>query len=102
MIAGKSACLLRYYKAGEKMSSNNIIYGINGPVVTIKETKSFSMQEMVFVGNSKLVGEVIGITDKRTTIQVYEFTTGLKPGEPVYNTGHPMSIKLGPGILSNI
>lgn len=84
------------------MSSNNIIYGINGPVVTVKNTKDFSMQEMVYVGESRLVGEVIGITDKLTTIQVYELTTGLKPGEPVYTTGHPMSVTLGPGILSNI
>ena len=84
------------------MGSNNVIYGINGPVVTIKETKDFAMQETVYVGNSRLVGEVIGITDKFTTIQVYEVTTGLKPGEPVYSTGHPMSVTLGPGIISNI
>jgi V/A-type H+-transporting ATPase subunit A len=83
------------------MGSNNIIFGINGPVVTIKETKDFSMQEMVYVGNSRLVGEVIGITDKFTTIQVYENTTGLRPGEPVHSTGHPMSVTLGPGIISN-
>ena len=84
------------------MGSNNVIYGINGPVVTIKGTKDFSMLEMVYVGNDRLVGEIIGITDKFTTIQVYEQTTGLKPGEPVFNTGHPMSVTLGPGILSNI
>lgn len=84
------------------MSSNNIIYGINGPVVTIKETKDFLMNEMVYVGEERLIGEVIGITDKLTTIQVYENTTGLKPGEPVFTTGHPMSVTLGPGIISNI
>ena len=84
------------------MGSNNVIFGINGPVVTIRGTKDFVMQEMVFVGNTRLVGEVIGITDKQTTIQVYEQTTGLKPGEPVYTTGHPMSVTLGPGIISNI
>lgn len=84
------------------MSSNDFIYGINGPVVTIKETKSFSMNEMVYVGEARLIGEVIGITDRMTTIQVYENTTGLKPGEPVYTTGRPMSVTLGPGILSNI
>ncbi|CDZ24451.1 V-type ATP synthase alpha chain [[Clostridium] cellulosi] len=84
------------------MSSNDRIYGINGPVVTIKETKTFSMNEMVYVGEARLIGEVIGITDRMTTIQVYENTTGLKPGEPVYATGHPMSVTLGPGILSNI
>ena len=60
------------------------------------------MLEMVYVGNKRLIGEVIGITDKETTIQVYEVTTGLKPGEPVYTTGAPMSATLGPGIISNI
>ena len=92
----------RRHEAGEIMGSNNVIFGINGPVVTIRGTKDFVMQEMVFVGNERLVGEVIGITDKQTTIQVYEQTTGLRPGEPVYTTGHPMSVTLGPGIISNI
>ncbi|MDR3644794.1 MAG: V-type ATP synthase subunit A, partial [Clostridia bacterium] len=84
------------------MSSNNIIYGINGPVVTIRKTKDFSMQEMVYVGENRLVGEVIGINDRLTTIQCYEITTGLKPGEPVFPTGSPMSVTLGPGVLANI
>ena len=84
------------------MNDNNIIYGINGPVVTVKNTKDFSMMEMVYVGHSHLVGEIIGITDEYTTIQVYEETTGLKPGEPVIGTGSPMNITLGPGIMNNI
>lgn len=84
------------------MASNNVIFGINGPVVTVKNTKDFSMQEMVYVGNARLVGEIIGITDQYTTIQVYETTTGLKPGEPVFSTGAPMSVTLGPGVLTNI
>jgi len=84
------------------MSSNNPIFGINGPVVTIKGTKAFSMNEMVYVADDHLIGEVIGINDKLTTVQVYENTTGIKPGEPVFTTGHPMSVTLGPGILSNI
>lgn len=84
------------------MNDNNIIYGINGPVVTVKNTKDFSMMEMVYVGHSHLVGEIIGITDKYTTIQVYEETTGLKPGDPVVGTGSPMNITLGPGIMDNI
>ena len=54
------------------------------------------------MGNSRLVGEVIKISDQITTIQVYEETTGLRPGEPVYGTGAPMNILLGPGILDNI
>ncbi|HBN79999.1 MAG TPA: V-type ATP synthase subunit A [Ruminococcaceae bacterium] len=84
------------------MENENVIYGINGPVVTVRNSRSFSMMEMVFVGNERLVGEVIGITDKITTIQVYEETTGLRPGEPVYGTGSPMNVTLGPGIMDNI
>ena len=82
--------------------NNNVIYGINGPVVTVKDTDSFEMMEMVHVGEQNLVGEVIGITDKLTTIQVYEETTGLKPGDPVSGTGAPMNVLLGPGIISSM
>ncbi len=81
---------------------DNKIFGTNGPVVTVADTKDFSMQEMVYVGNEKLVGEVIGIDEKFTTIQVYEVTTGLTPGEPVEGTGDAMSVTLGPGIIKNI
>lgn len=81
---------------------NNVIYSINGPVIKLRDTKDFSMLEMVYVGKNKIIGEVISITSKETTIQVYESTTGLKPGEPVYPTGSPLCATLGPGILSNI
>lgn len=80
----------------------NKIFSINGPVVTVSDTKDFSMLEMVYVGKKRLIGEVIGINDKLTTIQVYEVTTGLMPGEPVYKTDAPICATLGPGILSNI
>lgn len=80
----------------------NKIYSVNGPVIKVKNTKDFSMLEMVYVGNKRLIGEVIGITSEFTTIQVYEGTTGLMPGEPVYTSSSPMSCILGPGILSNI
>ena len=82
--------------------NNDVIYGINGPVVTVKRSSSFEMMEMVYVGVQRLVGEVIGITDRFTTIQVYEETTGLKPGDPVTGTGAPMNVLLGPGIIDNI
>ena len=78
------------------------IYAINGPVVKVKDTKSFSMREMVMVGKTKLIGEVIGVTDEMTTIQVYEGTVGLMIGDPVEPTGTPMCATLGPGIISNI
>ena len=84
------------------MKNQNVIYGINGPVVTVKDTDSFSMMEMVFVGHERLIGEVIGITSDFTTIQVYEETTGLRPMEPVVGTGSAMTVTLGPGIVNNI
>lgn len=80
----------------------NVIFGINGPVVTVKNSTDFSMLEMVYVGVSRLIGEVIGIDADTTTIQVYEETSGLKPGEPVESTGSPLSLTLGPGIITNI
>ena len=80
----------------------NVIFSINGPVVKVRNTKDFSLLEMVYVGEKRLIGEVIGITDLETTIQVYESTSGPKPGEPVETTGGPMSVTLGPGIISNI
>lgn len=82
--------------------SNNVIHGINGPVVTVKGSTTLEMMEMVYVGEDKLVGEVIRLDEDLTTIQVYEETTGLKPGEKVYSTGSPMSVTLGPGIIRNI
>lgn len=82
--------------------SENVIYSINGPVVKVKNAKDFSMLEMVYVGHAKLMGEVISISNDLTTIQVYETTTGLKPGEPVISTGSPICVTLGPGILRNI
>jgi V/A-type H+-transporting ATPase subunit A len=60
------------------------------------------MMEMVYVGKKRLIGEIIGINSDETTIQVYESTTGLMPGEPVVGSGAPMSATLGPGILANI
>ena len=78
------------------------IYSINGPVVKVKNSRSFSMLEMVYVGNKRLISEVIGVNSEFTTIQVYEGTTGLMPGEPVVGTGAAMSALLGPGIITNI
>ena len=82
--------------------SSNRIYSINGPVVTIKGPTDLTMQEMVYVGEKRLIGEVISIDADRTTIQVYETTTGLRVGEEIAGTGAPLSATLGPGILSNI
>ncbi len=78
------------------------IFGINGPVIYIKGKTSFKMGEMVFVGEQKLVGEVISLTAEQTTIQVYEETSGLKPEALVYSTGSAIFVTLAPGILNNI
>ncbi|MGN6714806.1 V-type ATP synthase subunit A [Anaerocolumna jejuensis] len=84
------------------MNITGKIYGINGPIVYVAGNQGFKMGEMVLVGKEKLVGEVIGLTKDRTTIQVYEETTGMKPGEIVYSTGAAISVTLAPGIISNI
>jgi V/A-type H+-transporting ATPase subunit A len=84
------------------MSTSATIYSINGPVVKSKQAVGFKMLEMVYVGHKQLLGEVIGIDDVYTTIQVYESTTGVKIGEPILGSGSPLSATLGPGILTNI
>ena len=82
--------------------AQNLIYSINGPVVTIKGKTDLSMMEMVYVGDNRLVGEVIRMNSEAATIQVYEETSGLAPGQEVYATGGPLCVTLGPGILRNI
>lgn len=84
------------------MNKTGIIYGINGPVVYLKGNTGFKMSEMVYVGEEHLVGEVIGLTRDTTTVQVFEETTGLKPGAEVTAAGDAISVTLGPGILNNI
>lgn len=78
------------------------IFGANGPIIYLEGNLGFKMSEMVYVGEEKLVGEVIALNKNRTTIQVFEETTGLKPGETVYSTGAAISVTLAPGILGNI
>lgn len=84
------------------MAKTGVVYGINGPVVSLLGDPGFQMNEMVYVGTENLVGEVIGLTSEKTTIQVYEETSGIKPGETVTGTGAPVSVVLAPGILNNI
>ena len=78
------------------------IYSINGPVITVKNAPELRIEEKVLVGNERLVGEVIRTSEDGVIIQVYEITTGLLPGEPVFSTGAPLCVTLGPGLLSNI
>ncbi|CAD7766948.1 MAG: V-type ATP synthase alpha chain [Candidatus Argoarchaeum ethanivorans] len=77
------------------------IYRISGPVVTALGINA-RMYDVVKVGSEGLMGEVIGIEGEKTTIQVYEDTSGVKPGEPVIDTGMPLSVELGPGLLESI
>ena len=75
---------------------------INGPVVKAKGDDDFSVQDMVYVGKIRLIGEVISVDRDEATIQVYESTSGLMPGEPVETTGQPLSVYLAPGIIGNM
>lgn len=84
------------------MSKTAEIYGINGPVIYLKGNTGFKMSEMVYVGEENLVGEVISLKKESTTVQVFEETSGLRPGETVTASGDAISVTLGPGILNNI
>lgn len=75
---------------------------VNGPVVRAHGSRHVGMLEVVTVGDQRLVGEVIGLERDVITIQVYEETSGLRPGAPVYGTGLPLSVELGPGLLGSI
>jgi V/A-type H+-transporting ATPase subunit A len=75
---------------------------INGPVVRAQGSRDVSMLELVEVGDQRLVGEVIGLKGAEMTLQVYEETSGMEPGAPVYGTGMPLSVELGPGLLRSI
>src|SRR5512133_2178635 len=75
---------------------------ISGPVIRARGSRYVSMLELVEVGDQRLVGEVIGLDGDQITIQVYEETSGMRPGSPVYGTGMPLSIELGPGLLRSI
>ena len=78
------------------------IVWVSGPAVKADGMASAKMYETVEVGDSKLIGEVIRLTGDVAFIQVYESTSGLKPGEPVVGTGQPLSVLLGPGVIGKI
>jgi len=84
------------------MVAEGRIVWISGPAVRADGMASAKMYETVTVGDSKLIGEVIRLTGDVAFIQVYESTSGLKPGEPVVGTGQPLSVLLGPGIIGRI
>ncbi|SMD30618.1 V-type ATP synthase subunit A [Picrophilus oshimae] len=78
------------------------IYSVSGPVVIAQDIENAQMFDVVRVGELGLIGEIIRISGNKATIQVYEDTSGLRPGEKVYSTGKPLSVELGPGLLSSI
>ena len=75
---------------------------INGPVVRARGSRHVGMLELVEVGEERLVGEVIGLNGDIITAQVYEETSGMKTGAPIFGTGLPLSVELGPGLLKSI
>jgi V/A-type H+-transporting ATPase subunit A len=78
------------------------VVSINGPIVRINGAREVHMYELVQVGLAHLTAEVIGLAGDRATVQVYEETSGLAPGEPVLTTGGPMCAELGPGLLEQM
>ncbi|QCS41164.1 ATP synthase subunit A [Natrinema versiforme] len=85
----------------ESVDEDGVIDSVSGPVVTATDLDA-RMNDVVYVGDEGLMGEVIEIEGNLTTIQVYEETSGVSPGEPVQNTGEPLSVDLGPGMMDSI
>jgi V/A-type H+/Na+-transporting ATPase subunit A len=82
--------------------STAIVSRISGPVVIATDIEQAQMYDVVRIGELGLLGEIIRLEGNKATIQVYEDTTGLRPGEKIVNTRRPLSIQLGPGLLKSI
>ena len=85
-----------------KKSQEGKIIRISGPVIEADDMRGAKMYDVVRVGDENLIGEIIRLNEDVATIQVYEDTNGLKPGEKVISTDMPLSVELGPGLLTNI
>ncbi|KAK0397551.1 hypothetical protein QR680_002168 [Steinernema hermaphroditum] len=85
-----------------KEAQYGFVYGVSGPVVTAEKMSGAAMYELVRVGHSELVGEIIRLEGDFATIQVYEETSAVTIGDPVLRTGKPLSVELGPGIMGSI
>ncbi len=81
---------------------HGFIVKVSGPLVVAEAVPGARMYDVVRVGRSRLIGEVIELRGNRCSIQVYEETSGLGPGEPVFSTGQPLSVELGPGLMRSI
>lgn len=78
------------------------IVKVSGPLIVAEGMKDVELHDMVRVSDKHLIGEVIELRDDKASIQVYEETAGLGPGEPVESTGVPMSVELAPGLIESI
>lgn len=78
------------------------IVKVSGPLIVAEGMKDVQLHDMVRVSDKRLIGEVIELRDDKASIQVYEETAGLGPGEPVESTGAPMSVELAPGLIESI
>src|SRR4030042_1136918 len=84
------------------MTKHPRIIKVSGPLVVASGCRGAKMYDMVRVSDSKLIGEIIELKGELAYIQVYEETSGIGPGEPVYLRGEPLSVELGPGLISSI
>ncbi|XP_025601994.2 V-type proton ATPase catalytic subunit A-like [Athalia rosae] len=93
---------LRDLDLSDSESCVGYVFGVSGPVVTAEKMLGAAMYELVRVGHSKLIGEIIRLDRDTATVQVYEETSGLTVGDPVLRTKSPLCVELGPGILGSI
>ena len=89
-------------RSEERESDYGVIYSIAGPVVVAEKMNGAAMYELVRVGNYGLMGEIIRLEGDTATIQVYEETAGLTVGDIVLRTRKPLSVELGPGLMTSI
>lgn len=101
-MAGGMSQKLPKIRDEEKESKFGYVYAVSGPVVTAEHMSGAAMYELVRVGYSELVGEIIRLEGDMATIQVYEETSGVTVGDPVLRTQKPLSVELGPGIMGAI
>ena len=95
-------CVIVVNVAMDGDKKNGAVLGVSGPVVVAEYMSGAAMYELVRVGNEQLVGEIIRLEGDTATIQVYEETSGLTVGDPVFRTGKPLSVELGPGLMEMI
>jgi V/A-type H+-transporting ATPase subunit A len=86
----------------EGAEAGGTITKVSGPLVVAEMAVPVGMYEVIYVGSERLIGEVVELAGRLASIQVYEETSGLGPGRPVYPTGHPLMVELGPGLIGTV